>query len=215
MLDVIRAPSDGDVSVATARQKGARHTPRSQLRPPPQAVPSAAAPASSQRGSPAPQRIAPRRHTEPAGVHALPSTHAMHEPSARHTPPGHVLPAGAGPTDSQRGAPLAQVICPRWQGAACVQVEPAAQATHPPAPSQTPPLQGLPGGVLASATQRATPEAQEMRPVRQAPGTQGVSWQAEHAPRPSQTPPLHGVPAAAGAPGRQRPAPVAQSQTPA
>lgn len=89
------------------------------------------------------------------GVHAAPGWHATQAPPVQTSPAAQpvVVPSAAGPVTLQTGVPLEQAVTPSAQACEGVQLSPALQDTHTPAPSQTcavPQLVPAPTGVVGT-----------------------------------------------------------------
>jgi hypothetical protein len=146
-------------------------------------------------GAPLPHAIDPVRHPI---SHESPGVHATHVPLPSQTPPAHADPGERAAPLVHTGMPLEQSIAPSKHSP--VDGVHAAPAEHPlqwPAPSQTPPGQGVPAFELPEIVQTGMPLEQFTRPsVHGAPVEQLVpAAHATHVPDPLHTPPGHAVPA--------------------
>ena len=81
-------------------------------------------------GPPVPQEMLPAWQTV-AGVHEAPGVQRTQEPEP-HTPLSPQLaPSGsASPVSAQSGLPLPQLVVPKWQGLAAIQLAPGVHAPH-------------------------------------------------------------------------------------
>lgn len=181
----------------------------------PQAVASGSAAPSAQTGAPVEQLITPDAQAFGFPLHAVPATHATHEPPL-HTPPGQAAPVPTLPVSTQTAEPLEQLIVPVLQGLAGVHAAPALQALHEPA-LQTPPGHDVPFILLEPSRQTAAPVEQLTTPflqaddglvVQAAPSLQALQAPLRHAP------PGHEVPFVLLLPSTHTALPLEQSMVP-
>ena len=168
---------------------------------------------------PVAQSMVPLRHVELGfEVQPAPCVQALQKP-ALHTPPAHVVPFALAVPSMHTALPVVQLMVPLRHAAfgLVVQLAPALQATQAPA-LHTPLGHVVPFILLLPSTHTALPDAQLMRPLRQAaPGLvvhDAPSLHAMHEPA-LQTPPLQTVPFVFGAPSTQTGAPLEHSMVPA
>ncbi len=88
------------------------HAPPEQTMLVPQLVPSARLPESAQTGAPVVQSMTPAWHAA-LGVHAVPATHALHEPLSHTWPVPHGVPLPTFmPVSPHVGIPVVQLSAP-------------------------------------------------------------------------------------------------------
>lgn len=201
------------VCMQPVQQLPAKHLPG--VKTSPQAVVSGRAAPSLQTGAPVEQLITPAAQEFGLPLHAVPATHATHEPPLQ-TPPGHAVPVPTLPVSTHTAEPVVQLIVPVLHELAGVHAAPALHALHAPA-LQTPPAHAVPFVLFEPSRQTAAPVEQLTTPFLQAadglvehaaPSLQGLQDPPRHAP------PGHDVPFVLLLPSTHTALPVEQSMVP-